>query len=107
VIQAAKRKARGYGKKHFKTIAYLLSGKLDLQHHVPSVPTSNKVVSSNPAHGEVYLLLKCPTTESERLCICVQGILILRLSTILCFIYSGIVPTALYFLFFSLLIRNT
>jgi hypothetical protein len=30
VIQAAKRKARGYGKKHFKTMAYLLSGKLDL-----------------------------------------------------------------------------
>jgi hypothetical protein len=27
VIQAAKRKARGYGKKHFKTMAYLLSGK--------------------------------------------------------------------------------
>ena len=30
VIQAAKRKAGGYGKKHFKTMAYLLSGKLDL-----------------------------------------------------------------------------
>jgi hypothetical protein len=27
VIQAAKRKARGYGKKHFKTMAYLLSEK--------------------------------------------------------------------------------
>lgn len=29
VIQAAKRKARGYKVKHFKTIAYLLTGKLD------------------------------------------------------------------------------
>ncbi len=27
IIQAAKRKARGYGKKHFKTMAYLLTGK--------------------------------------------------------------------------------
>lgn len=30
VIQAAKRKARGYKKKHFITIAYLLTGKLNL-----------------------------------------------------------------------------
>ena len=30
IIQAAKRRARGYGKKHFKTMAYLLAGKLDL-----------------------------------------------------------------------------
>ncbi len=30
VIQAAKRKARGYKKPHFKIIAYLLTGKLDL-----------------------------------------------------------------------------
>ena len=30
VIQAAKRKARGYKKPHFKMIAYLLTGKLDL-----------------------------------------------------------------------------
>ena len=29
VLQAAKRKARGYGKKHFQTIAYLMTGKLD------------------------------------------------------------------------------
>ena len=29
VLQAAKRKARGYGEKHFKTIAYLITGKLD------------------------------------------------------------------------------
>lgn len=29
VLQAAKRKARGYKKPHFKTIAYLLTGKLD------------------------------------------------------------------------------
>ncbi|NOQ76205.1 MAG: ISL3 family transposase [Methylococcaceae bacterium] len=29
IIQAAKRKARGYKVKHFKTIAYLLTGKLD------------------------------------------------------------------------------
>ena len=29
VVQAAKRKARGYGRKHFKTIAYLMTGKLD------------------------------------------------------------------------------
>jgi transposase len=30
VIQAAKRKARGYKPKHFKTIAYLITGKLNL-----------------------------------------------------------------------------
>ena len=30
IIQAAKRKARGYGAKHFSTIAFLLTGKLDL-----------------------------------------------------------------------------
>lgn len=29
VLQAAKRKARGYKKAHFKTIAYLLTGRLD------------------------------------------------------------------------------
>ena len=29
VLQAAKRKARGYGQRHFKTIAFLLTGKLD------------------------------------------------------------------------------
>jgi transposase len=29
VLQAAKRKARGYGRKHFQTIAYLITGKLD------------------------------------------------------------------------------
>lgn len=29
VLQASKRKARGYGKKHFQTIAYLITGKLD------------------------------------------------------------------------------
>jgi len=29
MLQAAKRKARGYKRKHFKTIAYLLTGKLD------------------------------------------------------------------------------
>ena len=30
VIQAAKRKARGYKLAHFKVIAYLLTGKLDV-----------------------------------------------------------------------------
>ena len=30
VVQAAKRKARGYKSKHFKTIAYLITGGLDL-----------------------------------------------------------------------------
>jgi transposase len=29
VLQATKRKARGYGEKHFQTIAYLMTGKLD------------------------------------------------------------------------------
>ena len=39
VIQAAKRKARGYGKKHFKTMAYFLTGKLDfskINQHLPT-----------------------------------------------------------------------
>jgi len=39
IIQAAKRKARGYGKKHFKTIAFLLTGKLKLQNINPYLPT--------------------------------------------------------------------
>ena len=47
IIQAAKRKARGYGKKHFKThfniVAYLLAGKLDLHKINANLPTcSNK-----------------------------------------------------------------
>lgn len=39
IIQAAKRKARGYGKKHFATIAFLLTGKLNLQTVNPFLPT--------------------------------------------------------------------
>lgn len=39
IIQAAKRKARGYGKKHFATIAFLLTGKLNLQRVNPFLPT--------------------------------------------------------------------
>ena len=66
---------------------------------------ANKTSLTPPLIIEV----SAPTTESERLCICVQGILILRLSAILfvfilelfrqrCIFYSGIVPTAVYFL---------
>ena len=51
---------------------------------------------------EVYV----PTPKSKRSCICVLVILILPPFTIFLF-YFGIVPTALYFLFFILLIRNT
>ena len=43
IIQAAKRKARGYGKKYFKThfniMAYLLTGKLDLHKTNVNLPT--------------------------------------------------------------------
>jgi transposase len=39
VIQAAKRKARGYGKKHFATIALLLTGKLNFTNVNPNLPT--------------------------------------------------------------------
>lgn len=39
VLQAAKRKARGYGKKHFATMAFLLTGKLNLQKVNPFLPT--------------------------------------------------------------------
>lgn len=39
IIQAAKRKARGYGKKHFAIIAFLLTGKLNLQKLNPYLPT--------------------------------------------------------------------
>jgi transposase len=39
IIQAAKRKARGYGRKHFATIAFLLTGKLNLQKLNPFLPT--------------------------------------------------------------------
>ena len=39
VIQAAKRKARGYKVEHFKVMAYLLTGKLDLHQVNPYLPT--------------------------------------------------------------------
>jgi transposase len=39
VIQAAKRKARGYKAKHFKVMAYLLTGKLNLKDINPFLPT--------------------------------------------------------------------
>ncbi len=39
IIQAAKRKARGYGKVHFKTMAFLLTGKLNLKRFNPYLPT--------------------------------------------------------------------
>jgi len=39
VIQAAKRKARGYGEKHFKFIAYFLTGKLNFKPYNPHLPT--------------------------------------------------------------------
>jgi hypothetical protein len=35
---------------------------LDLQLPVQSVPITTKVVSSNPAHGEVYSIQKSPGT---------------------------------------------
>jgi transposase len=39
VIQAAKRKARGYGVSHFKTMAFLLTGKFDFKDINPFLPT--------------------------------------------------------------------
>jgi hypothetical protein len=39
IIQAAKRKARGYKNKHLKTMSYLLTGKLDLHRFNPHLPT--------------------------------------------------------------------
>jgi transposase len=39
ILQAAKRKARGYGPKHFATMAFLLTGKLNLAKVNPHVPT--------------------------------------------------------------------
>lgn len=39
IIQAAKRKARGYKIEHFKVMAYLLTGKLDLRSVNPLLPT--------------------------------------------------------------------
>lgn len=39
IIQAAKRKARGYKSEHFKAMAYLLTGKLNLQQFNPHLPT--------------------------------------------------------------------
>jgi transposase len=39
IIQAAKRKARGYGKKHFATITFLLTGKLNFRKVNPFLPT--------------------------------------------------------------------
>jgi len=39
VVQAAKRKARGYGRRHFHTITFLLTGKLNLSRVNPLLPT--------------------------------------------------------------------
>lgn len=39
IIQAAKRKARGYKFEYFKEMAYLLTGKLDLHKVNPFLPT--------------------------------------------------------------------
>jgi transposase len=39
IIQAAKKKARGYKIKHFKTMAFLLTGKLNLNAINPHIPT--------------------------------------------------------------------
>lgn len=39
ILQAAKRKARGYKAKHFKTIAFLLTGKLGFSEQNPHLPT--------------------------------------------------------------------
>lgn len=39
IVQAAKRKARGYKIEHFKVMAYLLTGKLDLRAMNPLLPT--------------------------------------------------------------------
>ena len=39
VVQAAKRKARGYKNKHLKVITYLLTGKLNLHQFNPHLPT--------------------------------------------------------------------
>lgn len=39
IIQAAKRKARGYKNKHFKTMAFLLTGKFDFRSINPYLPT--------------------------------------------------------------------
>jgi transposase len=39
LLQAAKRKARGYSKKHFATMAFLITGKLNLASVNPHLPT--------------------------------------------------------------------
>src|SRR3990167_1007819 len=39
VIQAAKKKAKGYKFKHFRTVAFLLTGKLNLRRFNPYLPT--------------------------------------------------------------------
>ena len=39
VVQAAKRKARGYGEKHFKIMVYFLTGKLNFKKFNDYLPT--------------------------------------------------------------------
>jgi hypothetical protein len=67
VIQAAKRKARGYGKKHFKTMAYLLSGKFlvpSLSSLIPNNIKKNPIITARMlADGEK--LKKNPITPLE------------------------------------------
>ncbi len=38
IVQAAKRKARGYGRQHFHTMTFLLTGKLNLSRVNPLLP---------------------------------------------------------------------
>ena len=63
---------------------------------------ANKISLTPPLIIELFV----PSPESERSCICVLVILILPSFTNFLF-YLRIVPTALYFLFFIILIRNT
>ena len=44
MLQAAKRKARGYGVKHFMTMAYLLTGKLDFKKSRNLIFTTKNVI---------------------------------------------------------------
>jgi len=48
ILQAAKRKPRGYKIQHFKTIAYLLTGKLDFlgMHFTPLITTCSMWTAS-------------------------------------------------------------
>jgi hypothetical protein len=63
IVQASKIKARFYGKKHFATIALLLTGKLDFTKINPLLPTRFSVERVSPKDRFLRLFSYLPKTS--------------------------------------------